>query len=243
MTRRRRFGYIVLGLLIILGIGAGSLFWASKQVPDFYEEAIQVEVDPEVRQESAKKFVQQTIQFVEEVKSSDEWSQEFTQHQINSWLIEDFPKKYAKQIPNNISNPRVSLTEETVQLGFKLEHPKYNGVISFRLKPFVTKDHQLAIEIESIRAGLLPVPLDEVLERAKKHLPAKKWQLEWSHKNGHDVVIINLTDSTKEHPQLDSIEIVQKAIRISGQKKKQDNDSTNIFPRLAEFPKEEKSTN
>lgn len=243
MTRRRRFGYVVLGLLVALGIAAGLLFWASKQVPDFYEETIQANEDPVLRQQSAKEFVQQTMQFAEEVKNADSWSQEFTQHQINSWLIEDFQKKYAKHIPRNISNPRIRLTEKTVQLGFKLEHPKYQGVISFRLKPFVTEDRKLAIEIESIRAGLIPVPLDEVIEQVKKRLPKNKWQLEWSHINGHDVILVDLVGQAKNQPQLESVEVIEKAIRISGRKKKKIDNSSNIFPRLAKFPKKNSSTN
>jgi len=57
---KRYLLFFFLMLLLLAGI-SGGLYWSSAQVPDFYQEALREQAEPEVRQEEAKEFVQRSM--------------------------------------------------------------------------------------------------------------------------------------------------------------------------------------
>ena len=76
---RKRLGMMALCLLLAVGGAAGALLWALTRVPEFYVQALSVEVDPAIRKQSAEEFEANTIQLVQDIEHEPEWSEEFTQ--------------------------------------------------------------------------------------------------------------------------------------------------------------------
>ena len=215
---RRR--WVVIGgvLLAAVAAAAGVAGWAVFRVPAFYEKAAASVQDPVERKAASDRFVEQTNQLADEIQHSDEWSQTFTPLQINSWLAEELPTRYARHIPPGVSDPRVHIDDGVLLIGFRYEAEAYNGVVSIRLRPAVPEDNRLFIEIESVRAGLLPISVKGVLDTLTRRLNRAGWPVEWTETNGNDVAIVSLDQAREHRAILESVEINEEALRISGRR-------------------------
>jgi hypothetical protein len=211
----------IAAFLVIVGIASG-LLWALLRVPDFYAEAATtIPQEPEQRKLAAKQLVQETTNLINDIQHSDEWSATFKQTQVNSWFLEELRQpKYKDVVPEGVSNPRLVIHEGYLQLGFRFQRNGWNGIVSLQLKPWIEEENHLAIEIESIRAGIVPIPLEDVLHQLAQKLVDEGWEVKWSHSNGHDVAIINLNKNRDPNsPKLQSLTVAEGEVRIQGHSK------------------------
>lgn len=204
-----------IGALAIVGMVAG-LWWAANQAPDFYEAALASPVPPAVRHEAARKFAARTAELVEEIRYAREWEQEFTQPQVNAWLAEELPRQYGHRIPRGVSKPRVVFAEGLVRIGFQLTSSKFDGVVSLDLRPTVPEPNRLAIAVESLYAGLLPLApgsfTDDVSKQLDRHGVEHEWQLE----NGIHVLYVTIVPDRGDRPVLEEIVVDDEKLRIAG---------------------------
>lgn len=218
----RKIILLTFSLLVAVSMGGGAVLWSLVQVPDFYEEALTAQSDPLARQEAADTFVQRTVQLANDIKYADAWSQEFTAQQVNAWLADQLYKEYAELVPPGIKDPRVRLDGHSVLVGFYYEQENWSGVVSLRLRPWVPEPNQLAIEIESIRAGLLPIPLDNVLQELSKQIATDGWQAEWTQINGNDVLLVRFNSEEEDQPLLEAVQVTDNLLRIIGSRSTQE---------------------
>ena len=161
-----------------------------------------------------------TIQLVEDIEHEPQWSNEFTQDQINSWIIEELHQKYARHVPEGVSEPRVRFVNGLIFIGFRYKQNGFNGVISFQARPWVAEPNQLALEIESVCAGVVPIPLEKITDKVSQQLASKGWQIEWTQSdNGNDIAILHLDPDGQAEAVLESLDVIDKAIRLSGKGK------------------------
>ncbi len=215
MFRKNMILFGILSAMLAIGC-ASSLYWALVQSPDFYEEALAEQTDPVVQQEAAKRFVQRTLQLVDEIRHSKTWSEEFTEQQVNSWLAVELHQKFSDWVPSGVSDPRVKFDDEQIHIAFHFEQKKWDGIVSLQLKPWVTEPNRLAIQIKSIRAGLVPIPLDEVLHKIANRFETDQRRFEWRQVDGTDVVIVDLNATHDDVPILQAVEVMDGAFRLSG---------------------------
>lgn len=211
----RKILWIVGVLLLAAGGLVGWAWWASKQVPSFYAEAMASDLAPQERKQAAEEFVRATLRIVEDVEHADVWAEEFRQDQINSWLAEELRQKYPELAPEEITDPRVGLHEDSLWLGFHYTGPSWEGVVSIEVRPFVPEPNKLAVEILAIRAGLVPIALGEVLQEIGQQVEMEGLPVVWTRRNGHDVALVTL-DGGPDGPVLESIEVEEGVIRASG---------------------------
>jgi hypothetical protein len=234
MNRKRTA--VVAGSVSLLVVLAGCLVVSLKYQPTFYQSALANRVPPEVRREQAKAFVKTTLQLVDGIRNEDRWSHEFTEDAVNSWLAEELPAKYSEWLPPEVSSPRVKFEKGALLLAFQIRHGMWNGVVSGKVRPWVTGPNQLALEFQSARVGLVPVPVDELLGDFIKDLNDSGWRLQWKNHGRHDVLVVTLdkdfSPERGEHPVLDAVEIGPKLLRIAGRRTSETADA----PRLAEKP-------
>ncbi|MGH7127485.1 MAG: hypothetical protein ACREIV_02875, partial [Planctomycetaceae bacterium] len=138
----KRLGVSAVGLLVVLALGTGAVYWASLQPPDFYEAALETQRPPEVRRKKAKAFEEQTLQLVQDIRSSEKWSEEFEQDEINSWLAVELHGKFDREVPDGVSEPRVMLRDGRVLVGFCYEDESWQGVVSLSLRPWVADENE-----------------------------------------------------------------------------------------------------
>ncbi|EDL59486.1 hypothetical protein [Gimesia maris] len=214
MKRYLLFFFLV--LLFLTGIAAG-LYWSSAQVPDFYQEALQEQMEPEVRQEEAKEFVQRSMQVVNKVRNHEPlWSQEFSEQQVNAWLAEELHQKYNKWVPDGVTDPRIRFEKNQVELGFHLSLSQWSGIISLKFKPWLMKENRLVLELEQARAGLLPIPIDEAITELIQEARKEGWFIEWGQSNGNDAIIVYLDRRKPELPELTALAVETGLFRIAG---------------------------
>ena len=164
MKPNKVLGFLAILLLLAIGCGTGSVVWALRQVSGFYDEVLREEPNPAVCREEAKKFVQRTLQLIEKVQQFESWSEEFTQQQVNSWLAEELHHKYAELVPEGASDSRVRFSPGAIQIGFRFQRDGWNRVVSLKVKLWVPEPNHLAIEFKSVKAGLVPIPLENILQ-------------------------------------------------------------------------------
>jgi hypothetical protein len=221
MRRKKLVIWGIAAFLVFLGIASG-LLWALLRVPDFYAQAAtSMPKEPEVRKEAAKQLVQETTNLINDMKHSDEWSATFKQEQVNCWFLEELRQsKYRDVIPEGVSDPRLVIHEGYLQMGFRFQRKGWNGIVSLQLKPWIEGENQLAVEIESIRAGIVPIPLEEMLHQLAQELVDAGWEVKWTHANGNDVAIINLNKNRDpKSPVLESLTVAEGEVQIRGHRK------------------------
>ena len=94
--------------------------------------------------------------------------------------------------------------------------------------------NQLALEIESVKAGLVPIPLDSLLQEISRQFETEGWHVEWRQANGNDVLVVHLDGEKPDQPMLESIEVREGVIRISGRRQSANENSHFETPRMAD---------
>ena len=236
MNRKR--AAIAAASVSLLAILAGALVWSVKYEPTFYETALADTVPAEIRRENADTFVRTTVRLIDEIRNEDTWSHEFSEEAVNGWLAEELPVKYGEWLPPEIAAPRVKFENGKLLLAFQVRHGMWKGVVSGTVRPWVAGPNQLAIEIQSARIGLLPVPVDELLGDFVKHMNTAGLRMQWKNSGKQDVLVVEFDDDfsagggTTEHAVLEAVELEPKLLRISGRRSSAAVDS----PRIADKP-------
>lgn len=231
MNRKRAITALV--LLAVVGVLVGGTVWSLKFQPTFYQRAMAQSAPPEVRRQQAKEFVQTTLRLVDGIRNEDRWSHEFSEDAVNGWLAEELPVKYAGWLPPEVAFPRVKFEKDSVLLAFQGRQGMWRGVVSARVRPWVTGPNQLALEIQSLRIGLVPLPLDEVLGEFVKNMNSAGWRMQWRNSGKKDVLVVDLDEGdlaeNHDRPVLEVVELAPNCLQISGRRT-----SAADTPRLAD---------
>ena len=121
------------------------------------------------RTRQADQFVRATLRLRNGIHNNEEtWSEEFDEQAINGWFAEELPTRYAGLLPEGISDPRLRIEQDGAWIAFRARRGMWSGVVNCRLKAWVAAPNELAIEIQSLRAGLIPIPVDDVVADWKR---------------------------------------------------------------------------
>lgn len=216
----RKHAVIGSGLLLSLAICTAGMSWSFSYIPNFYLKALDKQTDPKVRKAQAKTFVQRTLRLVDDINHAEKWSQEFTEEQVNSWLAEDLPRlpqQHAVWLPEGMTEPRIHFTDGIMHVAFRYSTNDWETVVSCQLRPWVPSPNRLAIEFSSVQAGLVPIPMDEVLAETQRLLTEEGWQIEWAQSGGNDVIIVDLGVGAPEQSVLESIHLEEGSLSLFGQ--------------------------
>ena len=219
MKRKRLLIGGMATMLLAIACCLAGLFYALRQVPDFYALADEQLPVKQIRREQAKQLEQRTVNFVERLEeSTDSWSETFEQQQINSWLVEELPNKHSKRMPRGIADPRVVLEPARVQIGFKLTQKSWSGIISVVVLPKVPTPNSLEFHIESVSAGLVALQYERFLPEINRALNRSKLPYEWSETDdGIRVLHLSLAEKLKQQT-IESIGVEDEHITINGRR-------------------------
>ena len=158
-----------------------TLAWLSlTHEPSFYREMVRV---PRHRREAkARRFVSQSLQLRNDICNEPRWEAVFSDEEVNAWLAEDLVTHFADQLPPEVHEPRVMFEMDRVTLAFELDERPVKSVVWVVARPRVPHENVIELTIEKIRAGMLPVPADRVLDRivgaARDHGLDVSWKRE-----------------------------------------------------------------
>jgi hypothetical protein len=210
------------GLVIAILAGAAATYglWkATKQVPEFYHVALQK--PPEKQKEAGKALEQQMLELHNEVRHTGRWEATFTDEQINGWLAADLPEKFPNALPRGVSEPRVAIQPEEALVACKYESPKITTIFSMGVEISLTDEpNVIAVRIRQARAGLMPIPLKQILDHATKYAHRSEVPLRWVEEDGDPVALVTVPAERKEfihrHIRIESIELRDGMVHLAG---------------------------
>jgi hypothetical protein len=202
------------GLGIVLSIPVGAWLCLTYQ-PSYYRDMVRL--TREQRAGKAKKFVAQSLQLRNDICNERTWEAVFTDQEVNAWLAEDLVTHFADQLPPEVNEPRVLFDLDRMTLAFELRQGAVHSVITVVARPRVPHGNTVELTLEKIRAGILPVPADHVLDRIIEYARYHGVDVEWSRKDGYPVVVTRYTPNTdREDVELEELQFLAGQIRLSG---------------------------
>jgi hypothetical protein len=186
---------VALAVAVVLTIVAAAALWgvyqASQQVPEFYEHALAAPTETQAA--AGQALERQAASLNNQVRRPGRWEARFTQDEINGWLAVDLPKKFPGSLPRGVSDPRVAVSPDQVQLAVKWQQGSTSAVLSAAGDAYLTEEpNQVAIRVLAVRAGALPVPLARFLDEIAERAASSGLPLEWTEVEGDPVALITL---------------------------------------------------
>jgi hypothetical protein len=190
MHKWLRGSLVVTGIVgMVAALTAAGMYWASRQVPEFYERKLIVESAD--RDETD--FERQALALHNQLQRAGRWEVRFTEEQINAWLAEELPEKFPRLLPPAISDPRVALEHDAVRLAARYRRGNVDTVLSFSGDAYLTdQPNEIAIRIRQARAGYLPLPLGKFLEEIRERAQGAEIPLRWAEIEGNPVALVRV---------------------------------------------------
>ena len=218
----RRFVRIVCLVLTVLAVAAGLLsgwvYYAWRQVPEFYEQALQL--PPEKMAEAGDQLEEQVLALHNEVQDEGRWEAVFTAEQINGWLGVDLREKFPNLLPPQFQQPRVAIDQGQAQVACRYEGSRTPSVLSLAIQAYLTEQpNVVAIRIRKARAGMLPIPRSQVLDRVSELARQADVPLQWAQQDGDPVALVTVPGNYGEldHSlRLDTLELHPGELHVAG---------------------------
>jgi hypothetical protein len=208
--------------LLLLAATAFVLYRGTQHVPEFYQQALAPTVSPQQQFEVGDDFEREVLELHNSATKPGRWEAEFTAEQINAWLASVLPRNHPQALPVEVREPRVKLTAQSAQLAWRLQTERFETVISLQADVYLTdQPNQIAVRLHAVRAGWVPIPLSQILERVSEAARRGGVDLSWSQQDGDPVALLRVPT---RHPEfedrefsLEQIELADGRLRLAGQ--------------------------
>jgi hypothetical protein len=214
----------ILSVAAVAVIAAGALllvgaYQAAKQEPEFYRQALSQQ--PQQQKKAGFELEQQVLELHNETRQDGRWQAVFTAEQINGWLAADLPDKFPKALPRGVTDPRVAIDPEQAQIACRYDDDKLSTVVSLAVELHLTEEpNVIAVRICQARAGVLPIPLKQWLDRISTAAQRSNLPLRWSQRDGDPVALVTVPTEHKDYAhrfvRLDTLELREGAIYLAG---------------------------
>lgn len=211
-TKRLMWAGIILAVVAATPIAG----WLSLTYQPSYYRAMVLQ-SREQRQGKARKFVAQGLQLRNDICNEPTWEAVFSDQEVNAWLAEDLVSHFADHLPPEVHEPRVLFELDRIILAFELRQGNIDSVITVVARPRVPAGNTVELTLEKIRAGILPVPADGVLDRIVDYARYLGIDVEWMRRDGYPVVLIRYTPNLqRDDIQLEEVQIRTGQLRLAG---------------------------
>lgn len=224
-SRLRKWLWFALMVLLVLAamltVAAYLAYRAATHVPDFYEQSLAI--DPQLQEEASERLLKKSTALVNETKRQGDWATVFTEEEINGWLAVDLVENHREALPQGVSEPRVRIAKETLTLACRAERRGFRTVVTVTLNAYVSSPNTVVVRVKDARAGLLPLPIDELMEKAVQGANKAGWGARRLQQDGDPVLMLTApdpADSNREVVELHRLEIDDGEIRIAGTTRK-----------------------
>jgi hypothetical protein len=192
MARKLRIAaWCTLGALVCVLITIGGAYYAAQRVRPFYEAALQIE--PEVLERGSRELESRATALLSDARRAGEWHAIFTAEQINGWLalqLDEF--RQDEPLSDRIRDPRVAISPELLTLGFRTSSGGVETVVSVDAGVSLTDEHAVAIQLMSVRAGALPLPVMQLADDIATACERMSLPVRWIQKSSKPVAIVEL---------------------------------------------------
>lgn len=214
----KRFLWIFVGVSILgLGLMLVLAYQATQQVPEFYVQALAS--DPQQQKQASTEMFNRSNRLLRETKKQGLWQAQFSAEQINGFLAVDLVKQFPELLPAAVEEPRVAITPEQLTLACRYESDRISAVLSLVTSIYLSEPNVIAVRIHKARAGLLPLPLSQVLDQITSAAQTMELPLQWRQIDGDPVALISIVqphDESNRPVVLESIELRDGEVHVAG---------------------------
>ncbi|MFZ5832545.1 MAG: hypothetical protein ACOY3P_20855 [Planctomycetota bacterium] len=217
----RRVIQILLAIVAVGALAAVLLWRGAAHVPAAYREALAT--SPETLAKHSDKMLQHSAELASDIQKKGQWEAAFTAEEINGWLAVDLPRNHPGLLPAEITDPRISIQPDAVVFYCRADRGGVSGVLSLEVEPQIVEPNVLGLRFRRLRAGSLPLPRRELVDRiadasAKADLP-----LQWKQLGGDPVAMLTLrpraadppSDNASEKRPAEPAEVVIDAVQLA----------------------------
>jgi hypothetical protein len=203
----------------VLGFGFLGLCLIRHE-PAHYRNA-EVAAGPD-RKKHSMEFLAACAQLADGIHANSQWYGKFTAEQINSYLSENFVAEGTaeKLLPSGVTGPRVTLNPGTIRLAFRYGESPFTTIVAIDLRVWlVPKEYNvIALEVESVHAGLMPINVQSMLERLADAIRQQNQDLEfsWYRHDGHPVALLRFQAGRVPQSRLQQLELREGEMTIYG---------------------------
>jgi hypothetical protein len=205
-------------LLLLVGAAATTLTLLLRHEPTFYHRAA-VPPGPE-RENLSKGFLSGAGNLYTAIKEKDHWEELFSEEQVNSFLEEDFVRGSFDKftLPAHITDPRVAFEPERIRLAFRYHLGRFSTVVSINMRVWLTKaePNVVALELQGMRAGALPISAQSILERLSEAADRNNVKLSWYRNNGNPVAVLRFQSEGRTSIQMENLDLHPGKMYVKG---------------------------
>jgi hypothetical protein len=238
---RRKSVWYGLGIVLLLGGIAATLLILVFHEPEVYRKTA-VPAGP-LRKKHSNEFQSEFVRFIGSVINNErDWNEEFTEEQINSYFAEDFIQSglAEKNLPENIRAPRIAIEADKIRLAFRYGVEPWSTVITIDLRLWLTskEPNVVALEIQGLHAGALPIAAQSLLERVSEAGRGHDIEVSWYRlDSGNPVALLRFqADQKQPTVQLQRLELHQGRMVIGGRSIEASPIRAMLNPQLATKP-------
>lgn len=168
-------------LTVMLSSGGVAAWWLirqTRQVPDFYTRA--TAQAPDTTAEASRRLQADVKRLKADAAKVGFWRAQFSDEEINAWLVEELPKKFPRLLARGASQPRVVIEGDRMLAAVRYKNRRIDTVISCELQVALTEEpNMLALKVNGLKAGALPLPLSKFLKGISKEAANGDIDVRW----------------------------------------------------------------
>ncbi len=108
-----------------------------------------------------------------------------------------------------------------MQVAWRHQTERFQTVLSLSGQVYLTdKPNQVALRLHGVRAGWVPVPLDQLLQRVRDAARQNGVDLVWSQQDGDPVAVFQVPAKLERYPgrdiHLETVELGPGELRLAG---------------------------
>ncbi len=210
--------------LLFIILAAAGLVWlalnSAQQIPPFYAKALDTPLEDAITDGDQLEI--QITRVQNAARKKQPWSVEFTQEQVNGWLVADLPNKFPSVLPRKIKDPRVHFEPRLGKLAFQYSANGIHGIVVGEFDIFCTdQQNELAIQIKSVKSGFVSLPVGPWMERLTDSADQAGIPILWSNREGEPVALVTIPNELLDFQDrqivvIEAVEIKSGKILIAG---------------------------
>jgi uncharacterized protein YpmS len=169
--------WLLLPVLAATVLGVGYVLIALRREPEFYRVTRAALQNETVRATAAAEFTAQTEELATAVETRADWTVEFTEQQINAWLMQEYSRRANERSRSLVRNPLVDLEPGRFRIGAQVDAEQFSGLVSLDVAPHLEADETLVLDVNSIRVGDLPIPASRLIAEVSRHIDQSDWRV------------------------------------------------------------------
>jgi hypothetical protein len=215
----RKGALLGIGIVLLLsGLGAllVALYWHE---PDVFQRCA---IPPgEERKKHSGEFQSDLYYLYDNISAEREFYAHFTDLRINSYFEEDFVRSgvAARVLPENISQPRIAIEPDKIRLAFRYGTGLWSTIVSIDVRVWLAAKERnvVALELQSLHAGSLPISAQSLLEQVSEAARQQNIEVTWYRHEGNPVALLRF-QADRPHPtvMLQQLELRQGELLIRG---------------------------